>query len=252
MGLLEKKVAIVTAAAGAGIGQATARLMASEGASVVVTDYHEKRTKELAEQLENEFGKAKILGIRCDVTSSVDIKNMVKQAIERFGKIDILVNNAGRNMVAPVDEMTDEQWDLVIAVNLNGTFLCSKAVIPYMMEQKWGRIINLASYVGFAGSSYNESQYVATKAGIMGFTKSLAIELAPYGINVNAIAPGVIPNPFLIKVYGPMIDEMLRDVPMGRGGKPEEIAGVAVFLASELSNYITGETILVTGGKYLR
>ncbi|MHA1301528.1 MAG: SDR family NAD(P)-dependent oxidoreductase, partial [Candidatus Helarchaeota archaeon] len=200
----------------------------------------------------SEFGKERILGIKCDVTSSDDIKKMANQTLNKFGRIDILVNNAGRNIVAPVDEMTDVQWDLVIKVNLTGTFLCSKAVVPTMIKQKWGRIISLASYVGFAGSAYGEAQYVATKAGIMGFTKALARELAPYNINVNAIAPGVIPNPFLIKVYGSQIDEMISDVPMRRGGKPEEIAGVAVFLASDLSSYVTGETILVTGGKYMR
>ncbi|MHA1377629.1 MAG: SDR family NAD(P)-dependent oxidoreductase [Candidatus Helarchaeota archaeon] len=252
MGLLEGKVAIITAAAGAGIGQATARLMAKEGASVVVTDYHEKRTLKLAEDMSREFGENKILGVCVDVTSSKDVEEMKKQTLEKFGKIDILVNNAGRNIISPVEKMTDEQWDLVIKVNLTGTFLCTKAVVPSMIKQNWGRIISLASYVGFAGSSYGEAQYVATKAGIMGFTKALARELASNGINVNAIAPGVIPNPFLIRVYGSQIDEMIKDVPLGRGGRPEEIAGVAVFLASSLSDYITGETILVTGGKYMR
>ncbi len=251
MGLLDNKVAIITASAGAGIGQATVRLMAKEGANVVVTDFHERRTNEVAEGLIKEYGKNRVLGVPCDVTNSKNVNDMVMQALDKFGRIDILVNNAGRNVLAKIEEVTDEQWDLVMDVNLKGTFLCTKAVVPIMIKQKFGRIISIASYEGFTGTELGEGPYVASKSGIMGFTKALARELAPHGINVNAIAPGIIPNPFLKKVYGSLLDDLPERVPMGRGGKPEEIAGACVFLASDLGNYVQGETLVVSGGLYI-
>ena len=251
MGLLEKKIGIVTASAGAGIGQATVRAFLREGASVVVSDIHERRTNEVAESLIKEYGEDRVLGICCDVASSKDVKNMIDQTLKKFGKIDILVNNAGRNTLNPVEKLTDEEWDLVINVNLKGTFLCTKAVIPTMIEQKSGSIINISSFEGWSGSPMGESHYAATKSGIMGFTKALAREMAQYGIRVNAIAPGLTPNPFLKKIYGSLLDEIPKMVPLGRGGKPEEIANACVFLASDLSSYITGETLVVSGGLYM-
>ncbi|MHA1378111.1 MAG: SDR family NAD(P)-dependent oxidoreductase [Candidatus Helarchaeota archaeon] len=253
MGLLDKKVAIVTASAGAGIGQATVRLMAKEGASVVVTDIQraEKRINKVVSDLSESYGEDKVIGIICDVTNSKQVKEMVKKTLDKFGRIDVLVNNAGRNVLAKIEKMTDEQWDMVINVNLKGTFLCSQAVAPTMIKQKSGRIISIASIEGFAGSPMGEAQYAATKSGIMGFTKALARELAPHNINVNAIAPGIIPNPFLQKIYGGMLDEIPKMVPKGRGGKPEEIAGACVFLASDLSEYVLAETLIVSGGLYI-
>ena len=250
MGLLDGKVAIVTASAGAGIGQATIRLMLDEGASVVVSDAHARRVGELVDALAKEYGEDRVIGAACDVTDEKAVNDMVEKTLEKFGRIDILVNNAGRNKLAMVQKMTDELWDLVIDVNLKGTFLCTKAVVPTMIKQGSGRIISIASVEGWIGSPMGEAQYGATKAGIMGFTKSLSKELAEHGILVNAIAPGVIPNPFLRKIYGPMLDTVPKLTPIGRGGEPKEIAGAAVFLASELSNYVLGETLVVCGGLY--
>jgi 3-oxoacyl-[acyl-carrier protein] reductase len=147
--------------------------------------------------------------------------------------------------------MTDEQWNLVIDVNLKGTFFCTKEVIPFMIKQKYGRIISISSIEGWGGSPMGETHYAATKAGIVGFTKALARELAPYNITVNAIAPGIIPNPFLKKIYGPMLEGVAKIVPLGRGGKPEEVANAVSFLASEEASYITGETLVVSGGLYM-
>jgi NAD(P)-dependent dehydrogenase (short-subunit alcohol dehydrogenase family) len=248
---LKDKVGIVTASAGAGIGQATARKFAKEGALVVVTDHHERRTSEVAESMKAEYGKDRILGIRCDVSSLADVREMVKKTVDTFGRIDILVNNAGRNVLAPVHKMTDEQWNLVIDVNLKGTFFCTKEVVPFMIKQKYGRIISISSIEGWGGSPMGETHYAATKAGIVGFTKALARELAPHNITVNAIAPGIIPNPFLKKIYGPMLEGVAKIVPLGRGGKPEEVANAVSFLASEEASYITGETLVVSGGLYM-
>lgn len=248
---LKDRVAIVTAAAGAGIGQATARKLAKEGAKVVVSDHHEKRTEELANAMKSEYGADKILGVRCDVSNSSDVGNMVKQTLDKFGRVDILVNNAGRNLLSTVDRMTDETWDAVISVNLKGTFMCSKAVAPAMIKQKYGRIISVASIEGWAGSPLGESHYAATKSGVMGFSKALARELAPHGITVNAVAPGVVPNPFLQKIYGAALEAVPKMVPLGRGGKPEDIANAISFLASDEASYITGETLVVSGGLYM-
>jgi len=247
----KNRVAIVTASAGAGIGQATARALAREGACVAVADSHERRTMETAESMISEYGEAKIIGIKCDVSSAADVNTMVKKTLDKFGRIDILVNNAGRNILSNVESMTDEVWNAVINVNLKGAFLCAKAVVPSMIKQKYGRIISMSSVEGWTGSVFGETHYVATKAGIMGFTKSLARELGPKGITVNAIAPGVIPNPFLERIYGPLLEAVPSITPLGRGGKPEEIANAVVFLASDEASYVIGETFVVSGGLYM-
>lgn len=247
---LKDKVAIVTAAAGAGIGKASCIRLAEEGAKIVVTDAHERRTQELAEELGKKFGKDNVLGVKCDVTNSKEVNNMVKAAVDKFGRVDILVNNAGRNVLAKIEKMTDDEWDLVIDVNLKGTYYCARAVIPYMKKQKYGKIISIASAEGWIGSPMGEAQYAATKAGIMGFTRALARELAP-DINVNCIAPGVIPNPFLQRIYGEMLDEVPKYTPMKRGGKPSEIGDAVVFLASDESSFIVGVTLTVSGGMYM-
>jgi len=196
---LQDQVAVITGAAGAGIGHATARRLAQEGAHVVISDTHPRRTQEVAQAIAAEYG-VRTLSVLCDVTLREPVETMVQQTLDTFGRLDILVNNAGRNVLAPVAEMTDEQWDLVINVCLRGTFYCSRAVLKPMMAQKRGNIVSLSSVAGLHGSQ-QQAHYCAAKAGIIGFTRTLALEVAPYNIRVNAIAPGLIYNDFLRRIY---------------------------------------------------
>ncbi len=244
---LEGKVAIVTACAGAGIGQAAIRAFAQEGASVVVSDSHERRTGEVAEALKSEGYKA--IGVVCDVTNRDQVDNMVKQTLEEFGRIDILVNNAGVNRMQQVHEISDETWDLVMNTCLKATFYCTRAVLPIMIQQNYGRIVNISSIAGWTGSNQGEAPYCAAKAGVMTFTRCVALETAKYDVTCNAIAPGFVPNPFLEKIYPKETLEVLAtQIPKGRGATPQEIANAIMFLVSDEASYITGETIAVSGG----
>jgi len=249
---LEGKVAILTAAAGAGIGQAAARMMAREGARVVLTDIHEGRTIAAARAIADEFG-IQTLGIRCDVTNLDEVKRVVETTLSTFGRIDILLNNAGTNRPAQVAEMSDEVWNLVIDTSLKGTFYCSRAVLPAMMEQKGGRIINITSVAGFRGLNGGHAHYAAAKAGVMAFTRCLAMEAAPYRITANTIAPSFIFNEFVPNIYPQEeIERMYAEIPYPRKGTPEDIGNTALFLASDEGEYITGQTICVTGGSWMR
>lgn len=248
MGELENKVAIVTAGAGAGIGQAVARIFLEEGAQVLVTDAHARRAQEVAANLSKEFGR-EVPGLEVDVRNVEQVRGMVETARSRFGRIDILFNNAGINKLSPVWEMDDETWQLVIDVNLTGTFNCTRAVLPTMLEQKSGVIINMSSGAGWLGSRDGEAHYCAAKAGVMGFTRAVAAEVARQGVRVNAIAPGLIYNEFLARIYPPdFFDRAKRGIPLGRVGEPRDIAELALFLASERSSYITGEVVSISGG----
>lgn len=248
MGELDNKVAIVTAGAGAGIGQAVARIFLEEGAQVLVTDAHARRVQEVAADLSKEFG-LEVHGLEVDVRNGEQVRNMVETARSRFGRIDILFNNAGINKLSPVWEMDDETWRLVIDVNLTGTFNCTRAVLPTMLEQKSGVIINMSSGAGWLGSRDGEAHYCAAKAGVMGFTRAVAAEVARQGVRVNAIAPGLIYNEFLARIYPPnFFDRAKRSIPLGRVGEPRDIAELALFLASERSSYITGEVVSISGG----
>jgi 3-oxoacyl-[acyl-carrier protein] reductase len=252
MGLLDEKVAIVTAAAGAGIGQAVARMFAQEGAEVVVTDAHARRVQETAEAMSRDYGRP-FMALQVDVRQEDQVREMVSRTLERYGHIDILVNNAGINRLSPVWEMDDETWDLVIGVNLTGTFRCTRAVLPHMIERRQGSIINLASVAGWLGSNEGEAHYCAAKAGVMAFTRAVAAEVGRYGIRVNAIAPGLIYNPFLERIYPKEFFEgFAKRVPLGRVGEPPDVAKLALFLASDLSSYITGEVICISGGMYMK
>ncbi|GIX47397.1 MAG: 3-oxoacyl-ACP reductase [Candidatus Tectimicrobiota bacterium] len=214
---LQERVAIITGAAGAGIGQATARRFAEEGAHVVISDAHPRRTLEVAQAIASEYG-VKTLGVVCDVTSREQVEAMVQQTLDAFGRVDILVNNAGRNILAPVAEMTDEQWHTVIDVCLRGTFYCSRAVLKPMMAQRHGNIVSLSSVAGLRGSE-KQAHYCAAKAGIIGFTRALALEVAPYNIRVNAIAPGLIYNEFLRRIYpDEFFDKAAPQHPLGAYG----------------------------------
>ena len=245
---LEGKVALVTAAAGAGIGHAVARRFLAEGAEVVVTDAHPRRTVETAAALAQECGR-EVVGIPLDVTRRDQIDAAVAEAIARYGRIDILFNNAGINRLEPIWELQDETWDLVLNVCLRGTMWMIRAVAPHMIRQGRGAVVNMASVIGWTASPHGEAAYSAAKAGVMGLTRAAAAELAPKGIRVNAIAPNVIFNEFLARIYPPAtIDQWKKENPMGRLGEPREVGDLAVFLASEQSSYITGEVIAITGG----
>ncbi len=249
---LKGKVAIVTASAGAGIGQAAVRALAKEGANVVVADINEKRVKSVSEEIQAETG-LDTLGIICDVSKQDQVDNLIKQTLDKFGKIDVLVNNAGREVLSPVKDMTDEQWDLVMDVCLKGTFRCCRAVIPPMLEKKSGSIINISSVAGWIGSDTGEAHYCAAKAGVMALTRCLAKEISPNGIRANAIAPGLIMNEFLRRIYPPdFFDTVKPLIPLGREGKPDDIANAIVFLASDESSYMTGEIMCISGGMYMK
>jgi len=180
VGLLDGKVAIVTAAAGAGIGQAAARRFAQEGAQLVVSDAHPRRVEEVGEAIAKETGR-EVLALAADVRDAAQVQSMVQAALDRFGRVDVLMNNAGINRLSPVWEMDDETWRLVIDVNLTGTFLCTREVLPHMIEQRSGAIVNMASVVGWFGSSDGEAHYAAAKAGVMGFTRAVASEVGHHG-----------------------------------------------------------------------
>jgi 3-oxoacyl-[acyl-carrier protein] reductase len=247
---LQDQVAIITGAAGAGIGQATARRFAQEGAHIVVIDTHPRRTDEVAQAIAAEYG-VNTISVLCDVQSREQVENLVQQTMDRFGRVDILINNAGRNILSPVSEMTDEQWDTVINVCLRGTFYCSRAVLKPMLEQKRGNIVSLSSVAGLRGSE-QQAHYSAAKAGIIGLTRTLALEVASYNIRVNAIAPGLIYNDFLRRIYPDnFFEEYPRTIPMGRLGQPIDIANAILYLVSDEGSYMTGQTLSVNGGSFM-
>lgn len=245
------KVAIVTAAAGAGIGQATARAFAAEGAAVVVADHHAGRTARAAEDITSSLG-AKALGIACDVTDRGQVERMVQQTLDELGRIDILVNNAGYDSFQPLLDMTDETWDQIMDVNVKGTFLCCQAALPAMMRQKWGRIINLSSVAGMMHTAPDSAAYSASKAAIMGLTRVLAREVGGHGITVNAVAPGFILNPYFERMTTPeLLEEYRQKMVVGRLGNPQDIANAILFLAAEEADYVTGSTLTVSGGWHM-
>ncbi|MBP8626227.1 MAG: SDR family oxidoreductase [Syntrophorhabdales bacterium] len=249
---LKNKVAILTAAAGAGIGKATARTFAREGAHVVITDAHEERSRQAAHEISKEFA-VKTIGIRCDVLILQDIREAVRATLDMFGRIDILFNNAGTNRPAPIIDMTDENWDIVMGVSLRSVFYFSREVLPVMIKQQSGRIISMTSVAGFRGLAAGHAHYAAAKAGVMAFTRCLAMEAAPHRITANTIAPSFIYNEFIPNLYPEEeIQRMFDEIPYPRKGVPQDVANTALFLASDEGEYITGQTICVTGGSWMR
>jgi len=248
---LKDQVAIVTAAAGAGIGQAITRRLAAEGAHVVISDAHAKRPLDLAQELSKEHGR-EFIGLQVDATNKEQVDKLVQMVVDKYGRIDILVNNAGINKLEPAWEMSAETWDFVIRTNLYSTFYNTRAVLPHMVKQKSGKIVSLASVAGWIGSSDGEAHYCAAKAAVMGYTRAVAAEVGKHGIRINAIAPGLIYNEFLRRIYP---DEMFRSAekrtPLGRVGRPQDIANLALFLVSDESSFITGEVMCCSGGLYL-
>ena len=242
---LKEKIALVTGAS-RGIGKAIALHLAEEGAQIIINyAKNSEKAKEVVAAVESSGGKA--LAMQADVSCWQEVEKMVDSIYEKFGRIDILVNNAGVNRDELLISMEKEDWDAVINTNLGGLFHCTKAVAKYMMIQKNGRIINMSSVAGERGGS-GQSNYAASKGGVNAFTRSVAMELAPKKVTVNAIAPGVIETEMSSTVIRRAKDFILNSVALKRLGQPEEIAKVVAFLASDDSSYITGEVIRVDGG----
>jgi 3-oxoacyl-[acyl-carrier protein] reductase len=244
-GQLQDRVAIVTGA-GQGIGAAVAQAYAREGAKVVVADLDGGRAREVAEGIAAAGGTA--IAVTCDVASRADVEAMAAEAGARFGRVDVLVNNAGIVRAAMLEKMSTTQWDAVLAVHLTGSFHCLQAVAPGMIERRYGRIINVTSGAGVLGT-IGQINYSAAKAGLLGFTKSAARELGPYGITVNAIAPGAAtPMTEKIRTDERFRDKYLARIPLGRWAEPAEIAPVFVFFASDASAFVTGQVLAADGG----
>jgi 3-oxoacyl-[acyl-carrier protein] reductase len=245
-GLLDGKVVVVTAAAGTGIGFATARRCAEEGAAVVLSDHHQRRLGEAAEQLEALTGGRPSGTVVCDVTVEADVQRLVDTAVAEAGGIDVMVNNAGLGGTAELVEMTDEQWRAVLGVTLDGTFRCTRAALRHMIPRRSGAIVNNASVIGWRAQA-GQAHYAAAKAGVMALTRCAAVEAAPAGVRVNAVSPSLAMHPFLSKVMSEeLLEELTTREAFGRAAEPWEVANVIVFLASDYSSYMTGEVVSVS------
>jgi 3-oxoacyl-[acyl-carrier protein] reductase len=242
--LLAGKTVLVTAAAGTGIGFATAKRCAEEGARVAISDRHERRLGEAAEALA-ELGE-KPLAIPCDVTDEAQVQHLFDTVAAEYGHIDVAVNNAGLGGMVALTEMTDEQWGSVLDVTLNGTFRCTRAALRHMVPRGTGVVINNASVIGWRAQE-GQAHYAAAKAGVMALTRCAAVEVGKLGVRVNAVAPSIAMHPFLAKVS---TDEILAELSsreaFGRAAEPWEVANVIVFLASDYSSYMTGEVVSVS------
>jgi 3-oxoacyl-[acyl-carrier protein] reductase len=242
--MLEGRVAVITGAGG-GIGSAIARRLASSGANIVVNDLDESAAQSVAREVEALGREALVNG--GSVADLAAMEAMVQEALERWGTVDIMVNNAGITRDSLLIRMSEEQWDLVIAVHLRGAFCCTKAVTRPMMKQRYGRVVNVASVVGVMGSP-GQANYSAAKGGIIALTKTTARELAGRNITCNAVAPGFIETR-MTQELGPAVrEEYLSRIPLGRPGQPEDVANVIHFLASPDADYITGQVIHIDGG----
>jgi NAD(P)-dependent dehydrogenase (short-subunit alcohol dehydrogenase family) len=247
---LENKVAIVTGG-GRGLGKIFCLAMADEGAKIVSVDILEKDSSQTSQEIKKRGGSA--ISLKVDVTSEKETDGMAEETLKAFGRIDILVNNAalyfgiGRR---PFDEISSEEWDKLMAVNLKGPFLCSKAVFPQMKTQKMGKIINLSSETAFTGSK-GFIHYVTSKGGIISFTRVLAAELGPHGICVNSIAPGFTDTEASRTVTDDITKYNVSSTPLGRLQQPQDLIGAILFLASDESDFVTGQTLVVDGGRYM-
>lgn len=245
MSLLQGRTVLVTAAAGTGIGFATARRAAEEGATVMLSDRHERRLHDSADRLAALTGTRPPVAV-CDVTEQAQVDAMVATAQSELGHVDVLVNNAGLGMAVSVVDMTDAQWSKVLDITLTGTMRCVRAMLPAMYAQGGGVIVNNASVLGWRAQKL-QAAYAAAKAGVMAFTRCAALEAAEHGVRINAVAPSLAMHPFLAKVTPPgLLEELEAREAFGRAATPDEIANVILFLASDLSSYMTGEVVSVS------
>jgi len=217
--------------------------LAKEGANLVINSRNQSEAEQVAHQVNNKMG-VKTLALRADVSNIEEVKTLVKKTVDYFGRIDILVNNAGVFEICPFLQISEDTWDKIIDINLKGTFLCSKLALPIMVKQKSGVIVNMSSMAAKTGGILPVAPYAASKAGIIALTKALAREFAPYGIRVNAVAPGVIKT----KMAESQAEEKRKIIPLGDLGEPEDVAKAVSFLVSDDARYITGEVIDVNGG----
>jgi 3-oxoacyl-[acyl-carrier protein] reductase len=242
---MEGRIAIVTGG-GRGIGRAIVEAFAKRGAQIVLGDRNVEQAEITAQEISAATGQH-VTACEVDVSDHQSAKSMIDCALSKFGKIDILVNNAGVTRDMLIMRMDEADWDTVLNINLKGAFNCSKAVIRPMMKQRYGRIVNISSVSGLAGQA-GQTNYSASKAGLIGFTKALAREVASRGITVNAVAPGFIPTALTVDLPQDLKDSILQATPMGRMGTPEEVAHAVTFFASEEASYITGQVLSVDGG----
>lgn len=241
---LSQKISIVTGAS-RGIGKSIACTLAEYGSTVVCISRHTEDVKTVADEINKNGGKASSRA--CDVSDQASVDSLIKSVQSEFGRMDILVNNAGVTRDGLIMRMSDDDWNTVLDINLKGVFHTIKAISRTMMKQKYGRIINISSVVGITGNA-GQSNYAASKAGLVGLTKSMAQELAPRGITVNCIAPGYIETDMTDGLTDSVKEDLVKQIPLGRIGKPEEVAAMVLFLASDEAEYITGQAITVDGG----
>ncbi|MGW5741781.1 SDR family oxidoreductase [Amycolatopsis sp. NPDC003861] len=239
--LLAGKVVVVTAAAGTGIGSAVAKRCLEEGASVVISDWHERRLKEKAAELGD------VHAIPCDVTQEDQVQALIDGAVEHFGRLDVMVNNAGLGGTKSVLDMTDEEWSKVLDITLTGTFRCTRAALKQFVAQGGGgAIVNNASVIGWRAQA-GQAHYAAAKAGVMALTRCSALDAAEHGVRINAVAPSLAMHPFLAKVTSDeLLDDLTKKEAFGRAAEPWEVANVMVFLASDYASYLTGEVVSVS------
>jgi NAD(P)-dependent dehydrogenase (short-subunit alcohol dehydrogenase family) len=245
-GRLQDRVAIVTGGAG-GIGKATAFKIAREGAAVIVVDILSPGTGQVAEELKALGGKAE--GMVADITKKDQVDQVIERTVKEFRKVDILVNNAGIVRPALLEDVKEEDWDQVVSVNLKGTCFCTQATLPIMKKNQYGKIINIGSRVSLGKT--DRTVYAATKAGLIGVTRTWALELAPYNINVNYVGPGPIATEMFKSVNPPESEKtkaIIRAIPLRRMGQPEDVANLISFLASDEASFITGQAIFICGG----
>ncbi|CEJ74785.1 3-oxoacyl-ACP reductase [[Clostridium] sordellii] len=246
---LNGKVALITGGS-RGIGKAIAIKLASYKANIVI-NYTSNKEHALKVKEEIESYGVKSIAIKCDVSKSDEVNNMIEEVVKEFGQIDILVNNAGITRDGLLMRMKEEDFDSVIDINLKGVFNCTKSATKYMMKKRYGKIINISSVVGLIGNA-GQANYCASKAGVIGLTKSSARELASRNINVNAIAPGFIDTDMTSVLNENLKETMLKNIPQNRFGSPEDVANLVLFLASDMSSYITGQIINVDGGMVMQ
>lgn len=244
------RVALVTGAAGGGIGRATARRLLTEGAAVAVTDVHERRTSETVAAFADEFGPDRVHGVLMDAGDRDQIDAAVHEVGDRFGPVDLLVNNAAVNALAPVGDMDPDQWDWAVGVNLSGPWYLCRAVLPAMAEAGRGSIVNVTSVAGWIHGT-NEGPYASAKAALHQLTRTIAAEYGPAGIRCNGVAPGIV-HTWFVETHAPQLLDEADNTPVRRLGTPEEIAAVIAWLASDESSFVTGETINASGGWYMR